>query len=408
MDFESAGRYLKMFVSYEDMPDFDYDESNFDLERVRNFFENYGIDYSKIKFIHVAGSKGKGTVCNFIASYLKVAGHKTGLFSSPYILSIKECFQVNGENISEDDFAGYVEDLKKHIDSAGGCSLTYFELLFVLVMKFFVDEGVEYAVLEVGLGGRLDATNIIIPELSVLTAVEKEHTNVLGTDLSTILDEKLGIVKKGVPLLVGDQSGYVKCLIKEKMSRKIRVFFVEDFDSELEDLDLKSANSALIKNAETAFSALKILLESVDKKVFKRIFDDFEMIGRFDIKKINGKIVVFDIAHTKLSIINLIKSLETRFPDKRYVFLVSVMRGKDVLSLIEEMSKTAEKIIFTSSHNERGYKGKELEAFSSGVYSEVIEGCEEAFRKTLENLGRNQVLIVTGSHFLVSKLLKII
>lgn len=429
MDFKRANEYLESFVSYEALKSVPYNERNFDLERVRRFLRDFGVDYSGVKFVHVAGSKGKGSTATLIAEYLNKAllrrvrgcgdclsvGSRVGLFLSPHILSVTERIWLDGENISEERFSEAVTDLKVRIDSVGGCDLTYFELLLVLALRIFVDSGVEYAVLEVGLGGRLDATNIIVPELCVLTPVELEHQEYLGDTIEKILDEKLGIVKDEVPLLVGYQSNEVEKLIRKKLCGKKDVFFVGDFrnDSDFEALELrnlkkKNANLAQFKNAETAFFALKILLGSVDKRIFIDVFKKIKMPGRFQIRKINGKTIVFDMAHTVASIENLIESLKYSFPDKKFVFLVSLMKGKDVSTILRKIGNVAERVIFTSSHKERGYSGEEL---ARGVWKrgdrgniEVNEDCEEAFREALANLNKNQVLVVTGSHFLAGGL----
>ena len=179
MDFENAVRYLKSFVSYEDRPLTPEIYKGFGLERVQDFLGEYGVELGGVKFVHVAGSKGKGTVASLVTEYLSRSGRKTGLFTSPFIIDITESFWVDGEDISKEGFVELVEDLKEFIDKRGGCELTYFELLTVLVLKYFADAGVEYVVLEVGLGGRLDPTNVVTPEVSVVTYVELEHTEVL-------------------------------------------------------------------------------------------------------------------------------------------------------------------------------------------------------------------------------------
>lgn len=381
MDFESACEFLETLVSYERDRDFEYGEKTFDLGRFEEVVRDFGVDYSGVKFVHTAGSKGKGSVCNFIAEYLVCSGLRVGLFTSPHLRDVRERIKVDGEMISRDRFAGYVGEVRDFLEGRGGV-LTYFEVLTLIALKFFVDEGVDYAVLEVGLGGRLDCTNIVVPELSILTFVEMEHVGILGNTLDEILDEKLGIVKEGVPLLVGAQSEEVMGLLKRKLSRKVDVHYVDDFRSELESLNLDGVDLAKIRNAEVSYCALKILLGGVLKGLFERIFRKFRMDGRFDVREIEGKTVIFDVAHTVGSMENLIQALRAKFPDKKYVFLVSFLEDKDKEGMMKRILGVADEVNEVNK-----------------------DDVEVVYEKSLENLKRDQVLIVTGSHYLVGKIL---
>jgi dihydrofolate synthase / folylpolyglutamate synthase len=397
MDFEGAVKYLKGYLNCADFAFTQYVLKTFDLERIRDFLRKMGVDYNSLKFVHVAGSKGKGSTSKMIADYLFAKGYKTGLYTSPPMFEVTECFWLDGKDIEKERFAKMVENLKKFIDE-NGCELTYFELMTVLSFQYFVEEEVDYVVLEVGLGGRLDATNVVTPQISVITTVEKEHSEILGDNLSDILDEKLGIVKEGIPTIVGFQSEEGMSLAKEKLCDKDFVTYVEEEDTPL----LGSVNVAKIKNGKTAYLALKTMLKEVDENLFVRIFDEFKLLGRFDIRYIDGKTVVFDMAHTENSIENLIDGLKRLYKGKKFVFLVSILKGKEISAILRLIGKSAEKVVLTSSHIERGYTGKELSEFIDG---EVIENTEEAYQKILRELKRDQVMVVTGSHFLLSKIM---
>ena len=393
MDFEGVKKYIKSFVSYEDMITFKYGEDSLNLDRIVDFVEKFGIDLSHLKFVHVAGSKGKGTTSSLIAEYLVNVGHKTGLFTSPYMFEMTECFRVDGKNMTEDVYVKIVEELKDFIDK-NGCELTYFELLTVIAFKYFSELNLDYVVLEVGLGGRLDSTNIITPEISVITTVEKEHSEILGDTLSKILDEKLGIVKDGVPAVIGFQGEEGMALIKEKLSGR-EVLFVQEEGI----IDLHSDDAAKVKNGKTAYLVLKKLLEEVDDELFLKIFDEFRFLGRFDVREIDGKTVIFDMAHTENSMTNLVEGLKKRYKGKEFVFLVSILKGKDVTSMLKLIEEVADKVVVTSSHPERGYLGAELKEFING---EVVEDPKKAYQQVFEELKRDQILVVTGSHFLLS------
>lgn len=402
MDFKGACKYLEKLVSYEKMPDFKYDAKNFDLSRFKKFIKNAGIDYSGIKFVHVAGSKGKGSVCGLIEKYMRAKGLSVGLFTSPHMFDLRERIVVDGKMIEKKVFAKYVTKIKIFIEK-NSIQITYFEFLTAIALKYFVDKNVKYAVLEVGLGGRLDSTNIVTPILSVLTRVEMEHVGILGNNLKEILDEKLGIVKPNVSLLIGEQSDEVYGLLKKKLKSRAKVFYVK----------MKSFDEAKIINGRTAYFALKIMFGKVDKKLFESVFKKFQLVGRFDIRRIHGKIVVFDIAHTKDSIKNLTESLKKKFPKKKFVFLVSVMKGKNVEAILRIIGNASKKVVFTSSYAQRGYSGEELEKIFENMRdfigsrdnTKIYEDCKKAFCQCLTGQAFDEIMVVTGSHFLVSRIL---
>lgn len=404
MNFEKAKDFLQTFVSYEGVAKIPYSEKTFDLQRVKDFLRLYGVKYESLKYVHVAGSKGKGTTCAFIANYLWRDGYKVGLYTSPHIFEVTERIWLNGKEIGKMQFTEMVEDLKNFIEDCDCPRLTYFEILTVLALKYFVDEKVDYVVLEVGLGGRLDATNIVNPVLSILTTVELEHTDVLGDTIEKILNEKLGIVKDAVPVLIGYQDSVAMKVIKRKLHGKVGVFYVQDIEEQFSAENF--LDNARFKNANVAFAALKFILKKVDEKKFLKVVNEVKLAGRFDVRKVFNSTVVFDMAHTKNSIDNLVKALKKNFPKNKFVFLFAVMKGKDVNSIIKKIATVAEKIVFTNAHEVRGVPAVELKVIAKklGVDCEieVIGDCEEAFSLMTK---KNQLLVVTGSHFLVSKTL---
>lgn len=424
MDFESAFKYLKSFLSYEDLISFKYSDENFDLERIKKFLDDFAVDYKSLKYVHVAGSKGKGSVSTLVASYLSKSGYKTGLFTSPFIIDVRDSFWLDFELISKDDFVSRVENIKLYIDSLGVCKLTYFELLTVLVLQYFVDKGVEYVVLEVGLGGRLDATNVVFPELCILTTVEKEHVDILGDNLKDILKEKLGIAKDGVPFIIGHQNALVRSFVEEYFVDRSLLYYVDDFVSyevkTLKDgflyvdfffkggsfLDLKVPFSgpAQLNNISSLILAVFILFSKFDESVLRMIVEGFYIPGRFDRRLVNGETVVFDMAHTVSSIENLLDGLKLTFPNKKFVFLVSIMKGKEVKQILSLLSESAFRIVLTSSHKERGFTARELSEFVEEDV-EFYEDANFAYQKSLSLLDK-EILVVTGSHFLVSELLR--
>lgn len=426
-DLKSAVNYLKSFTSYEDIVKYKYGEKVFDLERFKKFLNKYCPDYEKLKVIHVAGSKGKGTTANLIASYLNAAGYKTGIFNSPYIVDITESISVGGKNISVRKFIEYVKNLKSFLESyyKKGNQIPYFELLTAIAFKFFIDKKADFTVLEVGLGGRLDSTNVCRPVLTVLTRIEKEHTELLGKNYGKILNEKLGIVKEWnienkIPLIVAPQNRFVSDIIG-KRRLKVPIFYVNDLSDVLSfDSNYQTALTALLN-----LNARKII-KNADRKIFDKVYFNLKLIGHFDVRKISGRAVIFDMAHTSASAKFLCEKLFKKFgresgKKKEFVFLISMMKFKNVKRFLREILRLNPlKIVFTSSHKIRGYKGSELKkiyekAFRktlnrNGVNIVVEENPLKAFRKSLSEIKssikkRDQILVVTGSHFLISKIL---
>lgn len=389
---KSAVEYLESFISYEKGSNFDYDEENFDLGRLSTFINEYGINYSQLKFIHVAGSKGKGSVCNMIASYLWKDGKNCGLFTSPHMVSVNERFMFNGSTISEDEFEDVVSRLRKFIDQRKGCDLTYFELTFVIALDWFLNKGCEYVVLEVGLGGRLDATNIVYPEVCALTRVEKEHTDILGNTIEAILDEKMGIKKPGVPMIVGYQGQEVY----DVLHGRGELIFAKDVMGDVDDVK--------IENANLSYLVLKTLLKDVNVDLFSDVLRDFRLVGRQDVRVVDGNTIVLDMAHTKRSMEVLLGFLVKQFSDKEFVFLVSVMKGKSVGDMLQMIGCVAGRVVFTQSYESRGLSAKVLgDAFVGDC--EVEEDFDKAFDSVFNDLKKDQVLVLTGSHFLVGKAL---
>lgn len=382
MDFGRAKAFLEERFSFE-RTGFKGMNEDIDLGKLRFIMSALRLNLDGVKIVHVAGSKGKGTVCTLTYDYLKLLGKKVGVFTSPHMLDVRERIVVD-ELIPEADFVDCLEKVKR-VSEKIGVEVTYFEYLFLMAMVFFVKEEVEFIVLEVGLGGRLDATNVIYPDVAVVMRVEKEHTEVLGESYREILTEKLAICKSGVPVVVAEQNKEVGGLIREMLFGN-EVYFEGD-------------------NFEVVKRIISLVEGKVDLEVFQKMVDGFKMLGRYDVRDIEGKVVVLDMAHTEASMKRLVDRLLDDFEGGSFKVLFACLADKKVDVLLSELKRLgAVEVVFTNCHDERGVLAFDLQKVFAG--GKVESDVEKAFDGLVDGIQKDQVLVVTGSHFLVGKVLK--
>ncbi len=383
MKFAKAENILAQLVSFERQMPKELNERNFDLGKLKFFILAMGVDLSAMRFVHVAGSKGKGSVCHLVSDYLFAVGSNVGLFTSPHVLNVRERIVVNGEMVEEDLFADEVFDLEI-LSEKLGLKLTYFEFLFLVALKVFQKENVDFVVLEVGLGGRLDATNIVFPEVACITRIEKEHTAILGESYEEVLSEKLGICKNGVPTVLGSQNDEVLALVKHMLAGR-EVYFCND-------------------NFSVARMAVKLLGFDVDEVLFHRVCRNFSVLGRFTVRLIEGRKVVFDIAHTKESMKMLVDRLIAEFGNIEFKVLFSCLKDKDVEGMMGELKRLNADFVFCGCDELRGRDPIDLRQIFGGE-GEVFEDSLEAYKAVFSRIKKDQVLVVTGSNFLVAQVL---
>ena len=219
MDYQAALSYILSFTDYEKLPAFLYTAANFDLRRMAELLQRVGNPHLNSPAIHVAGTKGKGSTAAMIASALSAAGYRTGLYTSPHLHTFRERISVDGEMIAEEEFSSLTERLQPEIDEVNRLhnygEITTFEILTALAFAFFSKRRVDFQVLEVGLGGRLDATNVVTPQIAVITSISLDHAEVLGGSFARIAREKVGIIKPGALVVSAPQPGEAERVIDE-------------------------------------------------------------------------------------------------------------------------------------------------------------------------------------------------
>ncbi|MBQ9760331.1 MAG: bifunctional folylpolyglutamate synthase/dihydrofolate synthase [Clostridia bacterium] len=392
------------------------------LERMRALLAALGDPQDSLRFIHVAGTNGKGSVCAMLDSILCAAGYRTGRYTSPFIRVFNERICIGGEPIGDALLAELTEEVKAAVDRTENVYCE-FELITAIGFLAFVRESVDVVVLEVGLGGRFDPTNVIkAPLLSIITGIDFDHTQLLGNTLQKIAAEKAGIIKEGCPCVYGGGKasvGRILSLIATQRNaplcavdhRKfnLRSMTLEEtcFDfGELEELRLGLLGSHQITNVQTVMTALEVLATrglEIGENAIRRGLATVKWPARFE-KLNDSPMVIYDGAHNPQGVRALIKSLDIYFPEQTVNILTGVMADKDYGEMVEMLKPVAEHaFVVTPPENPRALDAKEYASIfernriSADAYGSLAEGV----RAALEDCKRREVpLVCLGSLYL--------
>lgn len=364
------------------------------LERIKKLAAALGQPQNFYRTIHVAGTNGKGSVCAMLAEMLKAQGFKVGLFTSPHLESYCERIKIDGENISENDFAEMIFRVKN-------CNVvaTHFEVLTAAAFLYFKIREVDFAVIEVGLGGMFDSTNIITPELSIITNVALDHENILG-DLKNIALNKAGIIKEKIPVVTGAQGlplEIIRAVAEEKNSPLHEVTAPANVKLNLRG-DYQKFNAAIaIKAAQ--------LLGIDDEKIFSALAR-VEWSGRFEVLKNSSEVVVIDGAHNPHGAEALRQSLDKNFPHGKRVWLFGVLKDKDFAGMIKILFRPNDFVFVTKPNSERAASPETLCEILQGLGIEcaAVEDNFEAVER-LKNFSCD-VKIIAGSLYLIGAVRK--
>ena len=403
MTFEDAVNFLESLAGFGIRPG---------LQRITKLLQLLDDPQNKYKTIHVTGTNGKGSVCAMLSQILKTANIRVGLFTSPHLVTYRERIRINNEDISEGDFAALVDEVKACIAQMiedGNESPTLFETLTAMAFKYFADQKVEYAVIEVGLGGLLDSTNVITPEVSIITNVANDHAEKCGGDLLGIARYKAGIIKQDVPVVTGAEGEPLKIIRDTAQKNHSKIFVLgEDFfvDESLE-LSLKGEYQKL--NAAIAIKSVQVLKDSrVTDSVINVAIKNTHWAGRFEILNINGKTIIIDGAHNGAGAEALRKSLDKNFPTGRRTFLFGVLRDKDIDTIIENLFRSTDFVIVTRPDSERAAEPESVcqRLQTKGIKSISIKNNDEALKIFLDR--NEEVLISAGSLYLIGNIRKLL
>jgi dihydrofolate synthase / folylpolyglutamate synthase len=432
-----------MARSYQEFVDWLYGLQRFGiklgLEKISLLLESLGNPHERYPVIHIAGTNGKGSVASMIAAVLQSHGLKTGLYTSPHLIRFSERIKINGEEISEESVVDYSGRIQKWVDELRA---TFFEATTAIAMQYFADNEVDVAIIETGLGGRFDATNVVIPVLSVITSVGLEHQKYLGRTLVRIAYEKGGIIKDGVPVVSGVQSAravevlreiasYCKSELIEVNPHATALLQESNLDKSVVDMyfrDAKQHENIIIglpglfqiQNALIAVRALDVLRGKSGKR--KRVWDISDdqirhglaqvreltgIKGRMQLLKNETGMWLLDVAHNPGAIRELVRSLsEMGYRDIPIVF--GALNDKDVKSMIRTLSKIARVMYFVEPRNERAVPPDELRRMAYDIFFPIVEcgNIANGINMAGSRSNKSDLLLVTGSHFVVGEALE--
>ena len=401
------------------------------LERITAFCRHLGNPQRNFFTIHVAGTNGKGSVAHIIAAVLQQAGYRTGLFTSPHLQDFRERIRVDGEMIPKQKVVNFVD---KHHDKMVGLELSFFEMTAAMAFDYFAQSDVEVAVIETGLGGRLDATNIIVPILSVITNIGLEHTALLGDTLQKIAAEKAGIIKKSIPVIIGEADDRYNSVIEQAAAaNKSRVIYAErEFlyegrterngsqlfqlrrtrDDKAFEVELDLAGNYQKHNIVTASAAVDFLHEETPLTISRRAYLE-GMRGAASLTSLHGRwqklgdapLTVCDTGHNAHGIAYVAEQLKVT-PHRKLYCVMGFVRDKDLAHILPLLPRDAH-YIFTQAHSERALTAEELTAKAAiyGLQGEAVADVQAAVARARELAGAEDMIFIGGSTYVVGEAL---
>ena len=398
------------------------------LERIEKLCTLLGNPQNDLKFVHVAGTNGKGSFCAMLDSVLRAAGYKVGLFTSPYIRFFNERISAHGVPISDDELAKVTSYVRPFADSMEE-KPTEFELITAIGFEYFKRKGCDVVILEAGMGGRLDSTNIIkSPILSVITGIALDHTSFLGDTVEKIAYEKAGIIKKGVPVLFGGNDEVAEKIIRKKAGECESDFFVTDrsaisnivaslsgtsFDfGERKNIEISLLGLYQPLNAANVLTAVDILRSrglSISEDSIYLGLKSAKWSARFELIS-NDPIIIYDGAHNPEGISAAVRSIKAYFPNEKVYVLSGVMKDKDYNAIANDLASVASHAFTVTPDNPRALDAKEYAAVlrEHSVNAVAFDSLKEALQSAIEKAKADKApLFCLGSLYMYSELIEV-
>ena len=378
-----------------------------DLINITKLSEYLNNPHNSFKSVHIAGTNGKGSTAHMIASILQEGKYKVGLYTSPHLKDFRERIKINGKMINKDFVTDFI---LKNMDFFNQNSFSFFEMTVGMAFEYFKKNSVDIAIIETGMGGRLDSTNIISPELSVITNVSMDHVKFLGNTIEDIAIEKAGIIKSHIPVVIGEKQNDVSnVFINKAEEKKSKIFFAEDFNIKEYECELKGSYQK--KNIKTAIVAIELLNDTEIKINEKNIIDGLNKIiqntgirGRWEIIG-NKPLIICDVAHNidALSIvINDIMSIKSN----KIHFVLGFVNDKNLDSIVDIFPESSN-YYFAKPNIERGLDELELQELfkNNNRIGKSYSSIEQAFKSAIKQSDPNDVIYIGGSTFVVSEVI---
>ncbi len=401
-----------------------------DLTNIQLLCARLGNPHHQLKTIHVAGTNGKGSVSHMLAAILQTAGYKTGLYTSPHLYDFRERIKVNGEMADQNFVVTFVERIRPLIEEI---QPSFFEITVVMAFEYFLQQKTDIAIIEVGLGGRLDSTNIIQPELSIITNIGWDHMNMLGDSLESIAKEKAGIIKEEIPVVIGEKNDETSSVFTNAaLQKNAPLYFAEEHyvpvnyswttkELELEIMQLEEERTMKfeldlpgiyqLKNICTVLQAVDVLNESghysfIDHQTIKNALRSVKQLtglhGRWEVIQ-TSPLVILEVAHNKNGVAEMLRHLDQMEYDQLHL-VIGMVKDKDVGNVLQMLPSTA-RYYFTQAHIPRAMDATTLQSLGSNYSLEgsTFKDVNLALENAIANAGRDDVIIVCGSIFLVAE-----
>lgn len=424
--YRGALRYIYSLTNYEERGFAAYAPQFYNLERVEQFLALLGNPERQYRAVHIAGTKGKGSTAAMIESVLRAAGRRTALYTSPHLHSYRERIQVNGELIPEAEVVRLTSDLRDLAQQVP--EITTFEVMTGMALTWFAEQDVEWAVLEVGLGGRLDATNVVTPEVSVITSISLDHTAVLGDTLAQIATEKAGIVKPGIPVVSAPQEEEALAVIESVCSKEDAPLALVGRDwswqTGLADLEGQSFSvqkdsgppvhvwlpllgEHQLENATTAVATLSLLRDrgvAIPQAALEEGLRELRWPGRLEVLS-RTPILIADSAHNAESSQKLVVALDRHFSFRRFIMVYAASSDHVSPDILTALLGNADLAIITRTRHPRAASPEWIQgqAAELGIHSVCCADAPQALELALDNAGPDDLVCCAGSVFLAAE-----
>ncbi len=379
------------------------------LDNIHRLSHHLGSPEKQFKSIHVAGTNGKGSTSHMLASIFQQAGYKTGLYTSPHLKDFRERIKINGGMVPETWVINFVAKNRPFIEKN---QLSFFEMTVGMAFTYFAENKVDIAIIEVGLGGRLDATNIINPELSIITNIALDHTEFLGSDLRGIASEKAGIIKNKIPVIIGETQDEIINVFKSKAEENgSSILFADQFIVELGLPETDLLGTYQLKNQKTVLAAIRLLQkewprlnDKAIKRGFSSVVKNTGLMGRWQVLS-KTPLTICDTAHNQSGLIQVMEQLQKLSYDKLHI-VIGMVVGKNPEDTLKLFPKKAT-YYFCQPDLPRALPVDELYKIAQkiGLMGEKHPQPLEALKMAQSRTNENDMILITGSNFVVAEIL---